>query len=181
MSISKKIRFEIFKRDEFKCVYCGKSPPSVILEIDHIQPQKDGGKDEINNLLTACFDCNRGKSHIPLDTIPQTLRDNLDVLKEKKMQMREYRKHLDSLNREVETMIDRVQKIFQEVYPDKIFKSQFRSQIRNFIDLLGILETEGSMRIATGKLWHDPDKCIKYFCGVCWRKIKGDARWRQSE
>ncbi len=33
-SISKKIRFEIFKRDAFSCQYCGKSAPDVILHID---------------------------------------------------------------------------------------------------------------------------------------------------
>ena len=30
MSISKKIRFEVFKRDHFRCCYCGSAPPSVI-------------------------------------------------------------------------------------------------------------------------------------------------------
>jgi len=65
MAITKKIRFEVFKRDGFKCAYCGKSPPQITLEVDHIDPRSKGGKDDINNLLTACFDCNRGKRNIP--------------------------------------------------------------------------------------------------------------------
>lgn len=36
--ISKKLRFEVFKRDGFRCAYCGKFPPAVILEVDHIEP-----------------------------------------------------------------------------------------------------------------------------------------------
>lgn len=67
MALSKKIRFEVFKRDGFKCSYYGKSPPAVVLEVDHIDPKSKGGSDDINNLLSACFDCNRGKKNIPLE------------------------------------------------------------------------------------------------------------------
>ena len=41
--ISKKLRFEVFKRDSFTCQYCGKSAPDVVLHIDHIKPVKEGG------------------------------------------------------------------------------------------------------------------------------------------
>ena len=50
MSISKKIRFEVFKRDGFTCQYCGNTPPNVILEVDHIEPKSKNGKDDINNV-----------------------------------------------------------------------------------------------------------------------------------
>lgn len=55
MSISKKIRFEVFKRDNFTCQYCGKNPPNIVLEIDHINPISKNGDDNINNLITSCF------------------------------------------------------------------------------------------------------------------------------
>lgn len=64
--ISKKTRFEVFKRDSFACQYCGKTAPDVVLHIDHIVPVSKGGKDQILNLITACFDCNMGKSGVPL-------------------------------------------------------------------------------------------------------------------
>ena len=58
---SKQERFQIFERDNFTCQYCGRKPPEVQLEVDHIVPlAKDGTNDEIN-LITACRDCNRGK------------------------------------------------------------------------------------------------------------------------
>ena len=60
-SISKKLRFEVFKRDNFKCQYCGKSAPDVILHVDHIFPVKEGGTNDILNLITSCSDCNLGK------------------------------------------------------------------------------------------------------------------------
>lgn len=65
--ISKKIRFEVFKRDNFTCCYCGKSAPKVILEIDHIKSVKNGGDNSLLNLITSCYDCNRGKSHKKLN------------------------------------------------------------------------------------------------------------------
>jgi hypothetical protein len=60
--ISKGKRFEIFKRDGFTCQYCGRRPPEVVLEVDHVEPQSLGGSDEEINLVSSCFDCNRGKS-----------------------------------------------------------------------------------------------------------------------
>ena len=52
MTVSKKLRFEIFKRDNFTCRYCGKKTPEVVLEIDHIIPKSKKGKDDESNLIT---------------------------------------------------------------------------------------------------------------------------------
>lgn len=61
-NITKKIRFEVFKRDGFRCQYCGRSAPNVVLNADHIDPVANGGETSPDNLLTACVDCNSGKS-----------------------------------------------------------------------------------------------------------------------
>ena len=61
--ISKKLRFEVLKRDGFKCQYCGKCAVDVILHIDHILPVSKGGDNSIVNLITSCIDCNLGKSN----------------------------------------------------------------------------------------------------------------------
>lgn len=60
--MKKTLRFKVFERDEFTCQYCGKKPPKVVLEVDHIYPKSKGGTDDILNLITACLDCNRGKT-----------------------------------------------------------------------------------------------------------------------
>ena len=60
-------RFDVFVRDNFRCQYCGKSvSDGAVLEADHIIPRSKGGLDEMGNLITACWDCNRGKSAKPL-------------------------------------------------------------------------------------------------------------------
>lgn len=41
-AISTRTRFEVFKRDGFKCLYCGRTPPSVLLHVDHIIPVCSG-------------------------------------------------------------------------------------------------------------------------------------------
>ena len=58
------IRFQVFKRDRFTCQYCGRS--GVELEVDHIQPIAEGGANDLDNYITACKDCNRGKRDTPV-------------------------------------------------------------------------------------------------------------------
>lgn len=59
--LSPKKRFDVLKRDGFKCQYCGNDGNSVSLEVDHIVAVANGGSDDEGNLITACFNCNRGK------------------------------------------------------------------------------------------------------------------------
>ena len=64
-SVSPGLKIKVLQRDNMRCCYCGKSPATnfgVILHIDHIIPFAKGGKTEIDNLQTLCFDCNIGKS-----------------------------------------------------------------------------------------------------------------------
>ncbi len=58
------LRFLVLKRDNFRCVTCGRSPATVaglVLEVDHIFPWSKGGETIEENLQALCFDCNRGK------------------------------------------------------------------------------------------------------------------------
>lgn len=63
---SKRLRFEVFKRDSFRCQYCGKSNKETILELDRKIPGMKGGKYTLENCITACIDCNRGKADLDL-------------------------------------------------------------------------------------------------------------------
>lgn len=59
--ISRGLRFKVFSRDVFTCQYCGRKPPEVVLEPDHVMPVSAGGKSNLENLTTSCRDCNRAK------------------------------------------------------------------------------------------------------------------------
>jgi hypothetical protein len=172
MSLSKKIRFEVLKRDGFKCGYCGKTPPDVILEVDHIVPVSDGGKDDIINLITSCFDCNRGKSNISLHMITPQMNENLEVLKEKEEQLKEYRKYAIKINKRIEKDIDTIQSVFIKSFEDKCFSQTFRKSIKIFLTKIPVIDLCDHMESACIKKYNDPDDALKYFCGICWNIIK---------
>lgn len=68
MAVSKRTRFEVLRRDDYTCQYCGESAPTVTLHVDHVMPVALGGSDYPGNLVTACADCNSGKSSITPDS-----------------------------------------------------------------------------------------------------------------
>ena len=57
-----KLRFQIFKRDGYRCQVCGVSAQdNAVLHVDHKIPRSKGGTDNPKNLWTLCQDCNLGK------------------------------------------------------------------------------------------------------------------------
>jgi hypothetical protein len=62
MAVSKRLRYEILRRDNHACRYCGATAPDVKLNVDHVIPTSLGGSDAPTNLVTACADCNGGKT-----------------------------------------------------------------------------------------------------------------------
>lgn len=63
-----KLRFEIFKRDNFTCQYCGRNvkEDGIKIHCDHIKPKSKGGKWKKDNLTTSCEECNLGKRDVLL-------------------------------------------------------------------------------------------------------------------
>lgn len=68
MAVTKRVRFEVFRRDSNACQYCGQVAPDVEITIDHVVPRALGGSDDPSNLITACKDCNAGKTSIQPDS-----------------------------------------------------------------------------------------------------------------
>lgn len=62
--IKPSIRFQILKRDKYRCQMCGfTAKDGATLEIDHILPVSRGGSNDASNLQVLCRDCNAGKSN----------------------------------------------------------------------------------------------------------------------
>lgn len=62
MAVSKRVRYEVLRRDGHTCRYCGAKAPDVTLTVDHVVPVALGGSDDPSNLVTACGPCNSGKT-----------------------------------------------------------------------------------------------------------------------
>ena len=54
MSITKRLRYEVLRRDDHKCRYCGADATDSKPTVDHVVPVALGGSDEPDNLVTAC-------------------------------------------------------------------------------------------------------------------------------
>jgi len=172
VGLSKKLRFEVFKRDGFRCVYCGATPcETVLLEVDHVNPVIEGGTNEIDNLVTACQDCNRGKGATPLSVVPQSIEEKAAITAEREAQIKSYYEILDAKRQRKDDELWSVANIFMERYGDEDILRTRLASIRSFLERLDYHEVIESMEIATSK-FYSKTTAFKYFCGICWRKIK---------
>lgn len=119
--ISKRVRFEVLKRDAFTCQYCGKVAPDVILHIDHIKPVSKGGNNGILNLVTSCQSCNSGKSNIELsdDSAIKKQQKQLANMAEKQEQIKLMVEWRESLENADDLLIDSAAKIIGKLMIDK--------------------------------------------------------------
>lgn len=171
-SISKRLRFEVLKRDRFTCQYCGEKPPKVPLEIDHIIPVSKGGKNEIQNLVVSCFDCNRGKSNVELTDVPHTLNDTIERKKIAHQQLKEYERLLKREKKFIDSQINMVEEVYSNQFDNYCFQEHFRMSVKKFIEMLGIESVINAMEIACSKIHYHEQKSLNYFCGICWTQIR---------
>ncbi|MEX2647474.1 MAG: HNH endonuclease [Alphaproteobacteria bacterium] len=59
-------RLKIYERDNYHCIYCGKQLTRFTATLDHITPVSEGGGNSVDNLKTACLQCNSRKTGRPL-------------------------------------------------------------------------------------------------------------------
>lgn len=143
--LSKKIRFEVFKRDKFTCQYCGRMSPDVILEVDHIKPVAEGGTNDVLNLVTSCRDCNRGKGKRKLSDASEVKKqqERIKELAEKNEQLQmmlQWREEiLQTKQDEVESICDYIQKHYGVTIADT-GKKKVKAWLREF-PLAEILES----------------------------------------
>ena len=171
-SISKRIRFEIFKRDEFTCQYCGAVPPKTILHVDHINPVFSGGTNDIDNLVTSCMECNLGKGARNLKNIPQSLAEKAKLVAESEAQLLGYQNILQAKHDRIEDEQWRVAEIIFPGSSETGINRHYLSSLKYFIDQIGLFVVMDAAEIATRKWSNVSTKRFKYFCAICWNRIR---------
>lgn len=189
VSLSVKTRFEVFKRDRYQCQYCGKSPPDVLLEADHIIPKAAGGSDAFENLTTACKDCNRGKGAGLLEegTAPLVNRVTVEELAERVDQAKAYMELLGGLSSLVDRQIGMVVDGWAHAFGAKAEEREGGTfwrlpkggvwpnepTIRRFLRALPLADILEAVDIAASKFYgQSEDGACRYFYGICHRAIK---------
>lgn len=173
-ALSKKTRFEVFKRDGFRCMYCGATPNAALLQVDHITAVANGGANDMGNLVTACQPCNAGKSAIPLGNIPQSLANQAAEIKEREEQILGYSSVMAARRARIDQESWQICAIYNEQFNEEkdTFQRDWRLSIKNFIEQLGVDACIQAMEIAVCKKPHSKDGAWRYFCGICWTKVR---------
>lgn len=170
--LSKRARFEVFKRDLFTCQYCGQHPPNVELEVDHITPVAEGGSNEEGNLVTACFDCNRGKAAVALTSAPKTLDQRGAEMQEREAQLAGYREIMQAHTDRIEEDMWRVADALSPGSSEKGFRWDWLRSIKMFNERLPLHVVIDSAELALARKQYSEGVRFRYFCGICWKKIR---------
>lgn len=173
--ISRRLRYEILRRDGHTCRYCGATPPDVKLTVDHVVPVALGGTDEPTNLVSACAECNAGKaSSSPDAAIVANVADDAlrwaaamraaAAIQEGQSAQREaYVNSFDQAWHDW-TYTDTGEPIERpEAWPDSIAR---------FYDLgLEFERLINSLQIAMRHRTRGQHGAFRYMCGICWGVI----------
>ena len=174
MAVSKRLRFEILRRDGHTCRYCGATAPEVPLRVDHVVPVALGGSDDPSNLVAACEPCNSGKSSVPADArmVDDITQDALRWAAAMRQAAQEFSDAIESSNAAY-AAIDAVW--YQGNRPAN-WTDSIDQFIRAGLPLNVIVKMAGvaqNKRGTMGYRW-------SYFCGCCWTRVR-DMQERATE
>lgn len=185
-SLSRKVRFEVFKRDHFTCQYCGAQAPDVVLQADHVDPVAHGGSDSLLNLVTSCAACNGGKGATKLDdhSAVEKQRRQVEQLQERREQidmMVEWQKGLSNLD---DYATEQAAKYWDSLTPGWSTNDVGRKMLRKVLRRFSLEEVMVSMRIAAESYIRtagDPPVCVKDSVELAFGKIGGVCAARDEE
>lgn len=165
MAVSKRLRFEILRRDNHACRYCGRSAPDVELTIDHVIPVALGGNDEPVNLVTACRDCNGGKSSVPADAAVVD-----DVAQDAVRWAAAMRQAADEMAAQEDVtrkILDAVEEAWNRPWIPAGWELSVTTFIRAGLNRATLTDLARQASTARGI-----DDRWAYFCGCCWKRIR---------
>jgi hypothetical protein len=173
MAVSKRLRFEVLRRDGHTCRYCGRSAPEVRLTVDHVVPVALGGSDAPENLVTACSECNSGKSATPPDA---ALVD--DVQQDALRWAAAVRQVAQDMVTDVERR-ERVRLQFRAGWErwdiggrHLPLPPNWRDSVDQFVSAgLPVVVLAECVDIAMGRNKVEPDDKFRYMCGIAWKRV----------
>lgn len=172
IGLSKKTRFEVFKRDSFTCQYCGRMAPDIILEVDHINPVVNGGDNNIMNLVTSCYDCNRGKGKRQLSENEELKKQQsqlkeLNIKREQLKMLVEWKKELSNFEDEQVSIISDMISKATGFHLSENGKNKFKKEIKRF----GIAEVIESTNLSITQYYdgtkESANKVYDYIPRIC--------------
>jgi hypothetical protein len=180
MAVSRRLRYEILRRDDHACRYCGQRAPDVPLTVDHVIPVALGGTDEPTNLVTACKDCNAGKSSSSPDApIVENVTD--DALRWSRAMA--WAAGLQAVERrETKEQIAECDAFWCRWVTQPYVgqgggpierPDDWKQTIERFLSLgLDVETITDQMEIALNRPHLASGKCWRYFCGCCYRRLE---------
>ena len=176
MAISKRLRYEILRRDNHACRYCGGVAPDVVLTVDYVVPVALGGGDEPSNLVAACRDCNAGKSS--MSALAVVVDDvAADALRWSKAmsQVAELRERESESDRDIWGWFNEIWCRWTDWRGDPLPAGNdgYGRTIHKFLSLgLTRQEIESLVYVAMDAGHIGKHDKWKYFCGCCWRRVR---------
>lgn len=176
MAISKRLRYEILRRDNHACRYCGGAAPDVELTVDHVVPKALGGGDEPGNLVTACRPCNSGKAasspDAPIvdDVAADALRWARAMERATELQQEQWHEEdvlVYQFEQEWNTWQSPAGTPFLPLSHEhhKTLRTLHRAGL-GYLDLrYATIEAMSARHIPAGRVW-------RYFAGICWRLVE---------
>ena len=170
--LSKRLRYEILRRDDHTCRYCGGRVPHVALTVDHVIPVALGGSDDASNLVAACVDCNAGKSSSNPDSeLVEDVSDSALLYAQAVSQVARVRNQEYALNAQrVQDFSDRWHE-WTNCGRHLPLPDDWRNSIRMFS---ARNLTSDAMRTFIDKAMAGPvppDGKWQHFCKLCWQEI----------
>ena len=163
--VTSRLRYEVMARDKNTCQYCGRTAPDVKLEIDHLVPSALGGSITMDNLITACEDCNQGKTST---VAPE------HIMERARSRTREY-ENSKHIIQQLEAEQDEYLRHFRTIWTKYTLDGQTLPLPAGWQNALRSYEQRGLSidRIAEfvpAAMYNDkvkPGRKFAYFCGCC--------------
>lgn len=184
VGLTKKLRFEVFKRDGFRCQYCGAAAPDVLLVVDHIHPVAEGGKNDILNLITACQPCNAGKGKRTLSnhSVLEKQRDQLKDLSDRREQLEMMIKWKTGLSDIKDVAVEQIAEHWSKLVNGFNLNANGKQTLKKLNSQFGVDEIMDAMRTAADQyLRIENEKYTHESVEEAWSKVAGICRVRRFE